>query len=105
MILRIKKDEAAERPTSFLCVLFFGEGNRGHRREPRGEKEKTCCWFSTFPSVAKPGGGNVGISPERDFQGAVERAGKLLLLFRAFHRHVISTALLPTTALLADFPF
>jgi len=44
--------------------------------------------------AAKPGGGNVGISRfRRDFQGTVERAGKLLLLFRAFHSPVISTAL------------
>jgi len=36
-------------------------------------------------------GGNVGISPPlRDFQGAVEREGILLLDFRAFHCPVIS---------------
>src|SRR5579863_1484059 len=46
-----------------------------------------------FSIRVTPGGGNVGISRRlRDFQGAVERGGKLLLLFHAFHRPVISTA-------------
>ena len=47
-----------------------------------------------FSMAAKPGGGNVGVSRFlRDFQGTVESAGKLLLLFRSFHGPVISTAL------------
>ena len=41
-----------------------------------------------------PGCGNVGISRFlRDFQGAVEREGKLLVLFLSFHGTAISTAL------------
>jgi len=56
-------------------------------------KWETCFWFSTFPSGALPGCGNVGISRSlRDSQGAVERVEKLLLLFHAFHGPVISTA-------------
>src|ERR1700694_2457709 len=40
------------------------------------------------------GCGNVEISPPlRDFQGAVERVGNLLLVFQAFHSSAISTAL------------
>lgn len=47
-----------------------------------------------FPIAAKPGGGNVEISRFlRDFQGTVERVGKLFLLFHAFHGPGISTAL------------
>src|SRR5919198_394306 len=46
-----------------------------------------------FSIAAKPGCGNVGISRFwRDFQGAVERVEKLLLLFHAFHGPGISTA-------------
>jgi hypothetical protein len=49
-----------------------------------------------FSMAAKPGGGNVGISRFlRDSQGTVGRAGKLLLLFRAFHGPVISTTFSP----------
>jgi hypothetical protein len=49
--------------------------------------------------AAKPVGGNVGISRFlRDFQGTVGRAGKLLLLFRAFHGPIISTNLSPGSA-------
>lgn len=44
-----------------------------------------------FSMAVKPGCGNVGISRcLRDFQGAVERVGKLLLLFHAFHGPGIS---------------
>ena len=47
-----------------------------------------------FPMAAKPGCGNVGISRFlRDSQGAVERVGKLLLLFHSFHGPGISTTL------------
>lgn len=47
-----------------------------------------------FPMAAKLGGGNVEISRFlRDFQGTVERVGKLFLLFHAFHGTGISTAL------------
>ena len=57
-------------------------------------KWETRFWFSTFPSGAKLGCGNVGISRSlRDFQGAVGSVGKLPLLFHAFHGPVISTAL------------
>jgi hypothetical protein len=57
-------------------------------------KWETCFWFSTFPSGAKLGCGNVGISRcLRDFQGAVVSVGKLSSLFHAFHGPVISTAL------------
>ena len=57
-------------------------------------KWETCFWFSTFPSGAKLGCGNVGIAGSlRDFQGAVVSVGKLPLLFHAFHGPVISTAL------------
>jgi hypothetical protein len=46
-----------------------------------------------FLMAAKPGGGNVEISRFlRDFQGTVERVGKLLLLFHSFHGPGISTA-------------
>jgi hypothetical protein len=45
-------------------------------------------------AVAKLGCGNVGISRcLRDSQGAVERVGKLFLLFHSFHGPGISTAL------------
>jgi len=47
-----------------------------------------------FPVAAKLGGGNVEISRfVRDFQGTVERVGKLFLLFHSFHGPGISTAL------------
>ena len=56
-------------------------------------KWETCFWFSTFPSGATPGCGNVGISRLwRDFQGAVESGEKLILLFHAFHGPGISIA-------------
>ena len=59
-------------------------------------KWETCFWFSTFPSGAKLGCGNVGISRRlRDSQGAVVSVGKLPLLCHAFHGPVISTALSP----------
>ena len=46
-----------------------------------------------FPMAVKPGCGNVGISRFlRDFQGTVERVGKLFLLFHSFHGPGISTA-------------
>lgn len=55
-----------------------------------------------FSRAAKPGCGNVGISRRvRDFQGAVERVGKPVLLFHAFHGPVISTALSRLPALLS----
>ena len=56
-------------------------------------KWETWFWFSTFPSGAMPGCGNVGISRLlRDSQGAVESGEKLLLLFHAFHGPGISIA-------------
>src|ERR1700747_3145180 len=75
--------------------------NGSRRREPRVGKWETWFWFSTFPSGAKPGCGNVGISRcWRDFQGTGGRGEKLLLLFHAFHRPVISTALFPAHTIL-----
>ena len=62
----------------------------------RGGKVGNLFLVFHFPMAAKPGCGNVGISRSlRDFQGAVERVGKLLLLFHAFHGPGISTALRP----------
>jgi hypothetical protein len=87
-----KNEEAAERPTSFLW--FWAEQNRHRRRGRRVGKWKTGFWFSTFPGGARPGGGNVKISPGlRDFQGAVERVENLGLVFHSFHGPGISTAL------------
>ena len=103
----ILKPEAAEgrprggfplcRATGPTIVMFkvLRYVNRIHRREPRVGKWETCFWFSTFPSGAKPGCGNVEISRRgRDFQGAVGRVGNLLSAFHAFHGSGISTALL-----------
>jgi hypothetical protein len=73
----------------------FGTDSRIRRRELRWGVWQTAVWFSTLPNGATPGGGNVGISPSlRDFQGAVERGGNLFVVFHAFHRPVISTALM-----------
>jgi hypothetical protein len=104
MILKPGEAEGCSRGVFPLCratnptiVVFkvFRCVNRIHRREPRVGKWETCFWFSTFPSGAKPGCGNVGISRRwRDFQGAVGRVGNLLLVFHAFHGPGISTALL-----------
>jgi hypothetical protein len=75
-------------------ILLFGRGSRGRRRVLRGGAWETAFWFSTLPRGATPGGGNVGISSLlRDSQGAVGRGGNLFLVFHAFHRPVISTAL------------
>src|SRR5438105_2416218 len=53
--------------------------------KPRVEKWETWVWFSTFPSGAKPGCGNVEIPRLlRDFQETVERVGKLLFAFPLF---------------------
>src|ERR1035438_9741086 len=85
---------AAQRPVSFLGFWFKIQKSRSRRREPRVGKWETWFRFSTFPSGAMPGCGNVGISRLwRDFQGAVERGEKLLLLFHAFHGPGISIAL------------
>ena len=49
-----------------------------------------------FSMAVKLGCGNVEISRRlRDFQGTVERVGKLLWLFHSFHGPAISTALAP----------
>jgi hypothetical protein len=80
---------------TIVVLKVFRSVNRIHRREPRVGKWETGPWFPTFPSGAKPGCGNVGISRRRrDFQGAVGRVGNLLLVFHAFHGPGISTALL-----------
>jgi hypothetical protein len=74
--------------------LLSGGGSRSRRRELRGREWKTAVWFSTLSCGPTPGGGNVGISLLlRDSQGAVGREGNLFLVFHAFHRPVISTAL------------
>ena len=73
---------------------MFGTESRTRRRELRWGVWQTAVWFSTLPSGATPGGGNVGISPPlRDFQGAGGRGGNLFVVSHAFHRPVISTAL------------
>src|SRR5713101_6871908 len=78
-----------------LPFLGFGfrEGNRSRRRLRRVEKWETGLWFSTFPSGASWGGGNVEIWRSLpDFQGTVERGGNRGLVFPSFHGPVISTA-------------
>src|SRR5205823_14046580 len=78
-----------------VLVLPFRDNNQTTAivAKLRVEKWETWVWFSTFPSGAKPGCGNVEISGLlRDFQETVERVEKLLSLFHSFHRHVISTA-------------
>src|ERR1017187_3471130 len=85
---------AAQRPVSFLGFWFEIQASRSSRREPRVGKWETWFRFSTFPSGAMPGCGNVGISRLwRDSQGAVESGEKLLLLFPALHGPGISIAL------------
>ncbi len=90
MILKIRDAEAAQRPTSFL--RFFEMKTGVVVASGRGKVENLLLVFH-FSRAAKPGGGNVEISRLlRDFQGTVERVGKLLSLFHAFHRPGISTA-------------
>src|ERR1017187_7177308 len=80
------------RPYSFLCFCEL-DREKGRRREPRVGKWETWFWFSTSPSGAKPGGGNVGISRcWRDFQGPVGSVGNLLLVFHSPHGPAIPTA-------------
>jgi hypothetical protein len=86
-----ENEEAAKRPTSFLC--FFGFQRENRNVASGGGKVGNLLLVFHFPMAAKPGCGNVGISRFlRDFQGTVERVGKLLLLFHAFHRPGISIA-------------
>jgi hypothetical protein len=60
----------------------------------RVEKWETWVWFSTFPSGARRGCGNVEISRGvRDFQGPVGSVGNRFLVFHTFHGPGISTAL------------
>ena len=85
------------RPRSGRRPFFgfgFGEGNHHRHRLRRVGKWETCFWFSTFPSGASRGGGNVGISPAcgEISKGLVERVGSLVLAFHAFHSPGISTA-------------
>src|ERR1035441_6370374 len=69
------------RPCSFLCFCWL-DRKSDRRREPRVGKGETGFWFPPFPSGAKPGRGNVGISRcWRDFQGPVGRVGNLVLVF------------------------
>jgi hypothetical protein len=76
----------------FLVFRVWGE-TRCSRRGRRVEKWETWFWFSTFPSGARRGCGNVGISRGgRDFQGAVGSVGNVGFVFHAFHGPVISTA-------------
>jgi hypothetical protein len=85
--------EAAQRPTSFLGFLIFRERTGVIVASGCGKVGNLLLVFH-FSMAAKPGGGNVGISRFlRDFQGTVESVGNLLLLFHAFHRPGISTAL------------
>ena len=79
----------------FLVFCFRAWTNDSRRRLRRVEKWETGLWFSTFPSGVSLGCGNVGISRGwRDFQGAVERVGNVVLVFHSFHGPGISTALL-----------
>jgi len=104
MILKMGQAEGRSRSGFPLCratgptivvLKVFRSVNRIHCREARVGKWETRFWFSTFPSGAKPGCGNVEISRRwRDFQGAVGRVGNLFSVFHAFHGPGISTALL-----------
>jgi integrase len=60
------------------------------------ESWKPVFGFPLFHQPRRRSGGNGGISPAVGVisKGLVERVGSLLLAFRAFHRPVISTALL-----------
>src|SRR5579863_4975630 len=90
---RIGKEEAAQRPTSFLWLLVFRERAVVIVASSSGKVGNLLLVFH-FSRAAKPGGGNVEISRFlRDFQGTVERVGKLFLLFHSFHGPGISTAL------------
>jgi hypothetical protein len=102
MILKRQRRTAGDwRPFSCLSggtpdglFLLFGGESRIRRRALRGGVGETAVWFSTLPCGAALGGGNVGILPPlRDFQGAGGRGGNLFVVFHAFHRPVISTAL------------
>ena len=76
----------------FLVFRIRNE-NRYCSRVRRVEKWETWFWFSTFPSGARRGCGNVEISRGgRDFQGPVGSVGNVGFVFHAFHRPVISTA-------------
>ena len=84
--------EAAKRPASFLWFWVFKETAGVVVASGCGKVGNLLLVFH-FPMDAKPGCGNVGISRFlRDFQGAVERVGKLFLLFHSFHGPGISTA-------------
>ena len=86
------KLDGLARPVSLLSCCWLDKIT-GRRREPRVAQGETRFWFSTAPREAKPGGGNVGISPSwRDFQGPVGRVGNLLLVFHSLHGPAISTA-------------
>ena len=88
----LKDEEAAERPTSFLGFWVLREETEVIVASGGGKVENRGLVFY-FPTVAKLGCGNVGISRcLRDFQGAVERVEKLLLLFHPFHGPGSSTA-------------
>lgn len=92
MILKSERGEAARRPTPFLG-FGWGEGIVVIVASGGGKVENLVLVFH-FSRAAKPDCGNVGISRYlRDSQGAVERVGKLLLLFHSFHGPGISTAL------------
>jgi hypothetical protein len=94
MIMKNRDQEAAQRPTSFLGFSVWRDRSRCCRRVRRVEKWETWVWFSTFPSGARWGCGNVGISRGvRDFQGPVGSVGNRFLVFRTFHGPGISTAL------------
>ena len=87
----IGNEEAAQRPTSFLWFLVL-EDKAGVMVANGCGKVGNLLLVFHFPRAAKPGGGNVEISRFlRDFQGTVERVGKLFFAFplcpRARHFH------------------
>jgi hypothetical protein len=115
-----RKRPASVRRQLFLCIddnyfsgsttttfsVPFGEGEARRRcflfslsvREylRLWESWKPVFGFPLFHQPRRRSGGNGGISPAVGVisKGLVERVGSLLLAFRAFHRPVISTALL-----------
>jgi hypothetical protein len=93
VILKMEQEDALQRPVSFL-VFWVCYEETGVIVASGGGKGGNLVLVFPFSMAAKLGGGNVEISRLlRDFQGTVERTGKLLLLFRSFHGPVISTAL------------
>ena len=83
--------------------MFEEKGNRSRRRERRWKSGKPGFGFPLFQRTRSRSCVNVGIARcVRDFQGAVGRVGKRVLLFHAFHGPGIYTAVF---ALAAAFLF